>query len=167
MEISYQLSEDDYRQGYKAFLRRTTYSLWRSRIAYAVLFFTLAVALFVSIFGPDRNFPTLALLWGLAAFWTCSLWYSPRYLARKMITGNPSASLPHAVEMSEDGLNFRTSASESRLTWELITGWAEVDRVFALFPSPISFLPIPKRALTHDQQDELRSLLQQKISSRK
>jgi len=94
------------------------------------------------------------------------LWYAPRHVARKMITGSPSASLPYTVEMSEDGLNFRTSASESRLTWDLITGWAEVDRVFALFPSPISFLPIPKRALAHDQQDELRTLLQRKVSHR-
>ena len=70
MEISYQLTEDDYRQGYKAFRRRTTYSLWRTRIAYAAFFLILAVALFVSIFGPDRSFPNLALLWGLVAFWT-------------------------------------------------------------------------------------------------
>ena len=43
--------------------------------------------------------------------------------------------------------------------WSLITGWAVADRVFALFPSPISFLPIPKRAMTQDQQGELRTLL--------
>ena len=167
MEVSYQLTEDDYRQGYKAFRRRTTYSLWLSRISYASFFLILAVALFVSIFGPDRSFPSLALLWGLVAFWTCCLWYAPRRVARKMITGSPSASLPHTVDMSEDGLHFRTSASESRLTWNLITGWAEADRVFALLPSPISFLPIPKWAMTHDQQGELRTLLQQKVSSRK
>lgn len=167
MEISYQLTEDDYRQGFKAFRRRTTYSLWRSRIAFACLFLILAVALLVSIFGPDRSFPNLALLWGLAAFWICCLWYAPRRVARKMITGSPSASLPHTVDMSEDGLHFRTSASESRLMWSLFTGWAEADRVFALFPSPVSFLPIPKRAMTHDQQSELRTLLQQKVPTRK
>jgi len=167
MEISYRLTEDDYRQGFKAFRRRTTYSLWLIRISYAALVLILVVALFVSIFGPDRSFPNLALLWGLVAFWTCCLWYAPRRVARKMITGSPSASLTHTVEMTEGGLHFRTSASDSRLTWNLITGWAEADRVFALFPSPISFLPIPKRAMTHGQQDELRILLQQRVSDRK
>jgi len=167
MEISYQLTEDDYRQGYKAFRRRTKVSLWRTRIAYASFFLILAVALFVSIFGPDRTFPNLALLWGLVAFWTCYLWYAPRGVAKKMITGSPSAALPQTLDVSEGGLYVRTSASESRLTWDLIIGWAEADRVFALFPSPISFLPIPKRAMTTDQQNEMRTILQEKFASRK
>ena len=163
MEISYQLTEDDYRQGYKAFRRRRTFSLWATRIGWALLFVTLAEALYVSISGFDREFPTLALLWGLVAFWTYCLWYAPRYAARKMIKGSPSASLPHTAQMSEDGLYFRTSAGESRLTWNLIIGWVEVERVFALFPSPLTFFPVPKRAMTDQQQDELRSLLKNKI----
>jgi len=116
MEISYQLTEDDYRQGYKAFRRRKTFSLWATRIGWVLLFLTLAEALFVSIFGFDRSFPNLALLWGVVAFWAYCLWYAPRYAARKMIKGSPSASLPHIAGMSEDGLYFRTSAGESRLT---------------------------------------------------
>jgi len=148
MEISYQLTEDDYRQGYKAFRQRTTYSLWRTRMAFASFFLILAVALLISIFGPDKSFPNLALLWVLVALSTWCLWYAPHRVARKMITGSPSASLPYTVNVSEDGLHFRTSASDSRLMWSLITGWAEADRVFALFPSPISFLPIPKRAMS-------------------
>jgi YcxB-like protein len=80
-----------------------------------------------------------------------------------MIKGSPSASLPYTAQMSEDGLYFRTSAGESRLTWNLIIGWVEVERVFALFPSPLTFFPIPKRAMTDQQQDELRSLLKNNI----
>lgn len=80
-----------------------------------------------------------------------------------MIKGSPSASLPHTAQMSDEGLYFRTSAGESRLAWNLIIGWVEVERVFALFPSPLTFFPIPKRALTEQQQDELRSLLKTKI----
>jgi len=167
MEISYQLMEDDYLQGYKAFRRRNTYSLWRTRLLYVIFFLNFALALLLSIVGPPGRFPFLVLLWGFVAFWIYCVWYSPRRLARKMITGSPSASLPHTVDMSEDGLHFRTSASESRLAWNLITDWAEADRVFALLPSPISFLPIPKRAMTHDQQGALRTLLEQKVSSKK
>jgi hypothetical protein len=167
MEISYQLTEDDYRQGYKAFRRRTKFSLWASRFGYVCFFLILATALFVSIFGPDRSFPNLALLWGFVAFWIWCIWYAPRRVARKMISGSPSASLPYTVDLSEDGLYFLSSASESRLTWDLITGWAEADRVFAVFPSPLSFLPIPKRAMTDSQQNELRTLLQNKVSGRK
>jgi hypothetical protein len=167
MEISYQLTEDDYRQGYQAFRRRTTSSQWFIRVAYACLILALAAAIFVSIFGPDRSFPNLALLWGLVTFWTYCLWYVPRRVARKMIAGSPTASLLHTADVSEDGLHFRTPASDSRLTWSAITGWAEADRVFALSPSPVSFFPIPKRAMSNDQQDQLRTLLRQKVSTRK
>lgn len=161
MEIYYQLTEDDYRQGYKAFRRRKAFSRWAAWIGWVLLFLLLGEALFLSIFGIDRNVPTLTMLWVMAAFWTYCLWYGPRYAARKMIKGSPSASLLQTAQLSEDGLYFRTSAGESRLAW--IIGWVEVERVFALFPSPLTFFPIPKRDMTGQQQEELRSLLQKKI----
>jgi hypothetical protein len=163
MEISYQLTEDDYRQGYKAFRRRKTSSLWLNRIRYICLFLVLLTALLESIFGSDRRFPSLALLWGLPAYWGYWLWYAPRHASRKMIKGSPSASLPHTMDISEARIHFRTSVGESRLTWQQFVGWLEVDRVFALFPSPLTFFPIPKRAMSSDQQAELRSILQKKV----
>ena len=48
------------------------------------------------------------------------------------------------------GLSF----DESQLTWNLIIGWVEVERVFALFPSPLTFFPIPKRAMTDQQRED-------------
>lgn len=163
MEISYQLTEDDYRQGYKAFRRRKTSSLWFNRIGYVCLSLVLLTALRESIFGPDKSFPSLALLWGLSAFWGYCLWYAPRYASKKMIKGSPSASLPHTMDISEEGLHARTSVGECRLTWQQFIGWLEVDRVFALFPSPLTFFPIPKRAMSSEQQEELRSILQKKV----
>ena len=165
MEICYQLTEDDFRQGYRAVRRRTRRQLWLNRISYVVLVLVFAMAVLVSTF--DRSLPILTLLWGVTAFGIWSLWYGPRYLAKKMIRGSPSASLPHTLDISERGLYFQTSASESRLAWDLITGWAEADRVFALLPSLATFVPIPKRAMTHEQQIELRTLLQQKVRSKK
>ena len=167
MEISYQLTEDDYRQGFKAFRRRTRYRLWLSRVSYVCLVFIGALAVFVPIFGLDRSVPNLLLLWGTAAFGIWCLWYAPRYLAKKMMRGSPGASLPQTLDISDDGLYFRTSSGESRLAWDLFIGWAEADRVFVLLPSPVTFIPIPKRAMVNDQQLDLRTLLRQKIPSGK
>jgi len=164
MEISYQLTEDDYRQGYKAFRRRKAFSLWNARTGWVVLsFLALAESIFVSISGFAKGFPSLLLFWGWVAFWAYCMWYAPRYAARKMIKGSPSASLPHTAQISEDGLYFRTSADESRMAWNLIIGWVEVERVFALFPSPLTFFTIPKRAMTNQQEDELRSFLKNNV----
>jgi YcxB-like protein len=163
MEITYQLTEDDYRQGYKAYKRRTKFSLWISHLSYLVFVLVLAVTLFVLIVGPDRSFSTLFPLLFFVAFWMWCIWYAPYRVARKMIKGSPGAALPHTAEFSADGLHFRTTAGESRLNWNLFTGWSEADRVFALFPSPVTFVPIPKRAMTAAQQEELRSLMRSKL----
>lgn len=166
VEISYHLTVDDYRQGYKAFRRRTTFSRLAYYFAYACFFLIVASALLLSFAGRDKSFRNLFPLWAAAAFCGYVLWYCPYRVASKMIKGSPSAALPHTVDVSDSGLYVRTSASEARLSWDLIIGWAEVERVFALFPSPIMFLPVPKRAMTGEQQDEFRALLRNKVRRR-
>jgi len=161
VEISYQLTTDDYRQGFKAFRRRTPFSRWTYRLSYVCFFLILVVALLLS-FSRDKT-SNLFPLWAMVAFWAWFLWYCPYRVANKMIKGSPNAALPHTVDISESGLYSRSAAAETRFTWQLIIGWAEVERVFALFPSPISFFPLPKRAMTEDEQNELRTLFQSKI----
>ena len=90
MEISYQLTEDDYRQGYKAFQvdeRNTLFGL--AVLVTLFSFVILAIAVYVSIFGPDRSFPNMALLWGLVAFWGLLQMVCPSPHGQKMITGSP------------------------------------------------------------------------------
>jgi hypothetical protein len=121
------------------------------------------MVLFVLVVGPDRSFSTLFPLLFFVVFWMWCIWYAPYRVAKKMIQGSPGAALPHTAEFSDDGLRFRTAAGESRLSWNLFMGWSEVARVFALLPSPVTFVPIPKRAMTPGQQEELRSLLRSNV----
>ena len=76
-----------------------------------------------------------------------------------------SASLPHTLNASDSGLESRSSVAESKFTWDLIVGWEEVERVFSLFPSAVSFFPVPKRSMTDSQQNEFRTLLQLKVQA--
>jgi hypothetical protein len=163
VEISYQLTEDDYRQGYKAFRRRTAFSRWSIRIGRACFVLLLASAVLLSLRGPNKSFSNLFPLWGLLAFWAWIIWGCPYYIARKMMKGSRNASLPHTLIVSDNGLSSRSSMSESKVTWDLLVGWVEVERVFSLFPSAVSYYPIPKRAMTDSQQNEFRILLQTKI----
>ncbi len=163
MEISYQLTADDYRQGFKAFRRRTTFARLSNIFGYVCFFVVLAAALLLSILGPDHTTANLFPLWVLAAFWAWYLWYCPYHVAKKLLKGSPAAAVPHTLEISDSGVHSRSPISESRFSWDLIVGWAEAERVFALFPSPISFIPIAKRAMSEQQQNELRSLLASKF----
>lgn len=164
MEISYQLTEDDYRQGYKGFRRRTAFSRWSIRIGRVCFVVLLAPAVLLSFRGPDKTFSNLFPLWGLLAFWAWIIWGCPYYIARKMMMkSSRSASLPHTFNVSDSGLASRSSVAESKFTWDLIVGWVEVERVFSLFPSAVSFYPVPKRSMTDSQQNEFRTLLQTKV----
>jgi hypothetical protein len=70
VEISYQLTTDDYRQGFKAFRKRTTYSLWMNRFAKACFVVVVAAALLISVFARRVSNPLP--LYGIAFFWA---WY--------------------------------------------------------------------------------------------
>jgi hypothetical protein len=165
VEISYQLTEDDYRQGYKGFRNRTAISRWSIRIGRAFFVLLLASAFLLSFRGRDKSFSNLFPLWGLLAFWAWTIWGCPYYIARKMMKGSRNAPLPRILNVSDSGLYDRTSNAESKFTWDLIVGWVEVERVFSLFLSPISYYPVPKRAMTDSQQHEFRTLLRAKIST--
>jgi len=167
VEISYILTRDDYVEGFRAFRARTAYSRWVNRISRVCFVLLLALALFLSFIGHDKSFHNLFPLWALLALWVYILWGCPYYVAHKMMKGRPSAPLVHTLDISESGLSSRTSVSESRLTWDVFVGWEEVEGVFSLFPSPISYYPVPKRAMTSDQMDEFRALLRAKLSPRK
>ena len=165
MEISFQVTADDYRQAYNGYRKRTAFSRWAYRVYYVLFAIVFAMALILSFFGPDKSFSYLFPLWAIAAFWAYVLWYCPYYVARKMTKGSRVTTLPKTVEITDAGIYSRSSAAESRLAWETIIGWVEVERVFALFLTPISFFPIPKRAMTEDQQNEFRTLLRSKVKS--
>jgi hypothetical protein len=165
LEISYQLTTEDYRRGFEAFRRRTSYSRWLNRFSTGCFVVTLVALLLLLVSGARLS--SLLLLAGLVGFWAWYLWYCPHSIANKMIKGSPGASMPRTLEISESGIYVRTAAAESRFTWELIVGWSEVESVFALFPSPISFIPVPKRAMTADQQKEFRSLLLRTLPTQK
>lgn len=105
-------------------------------------------------------------LWAFIGFYAFLLWYGPYHTASKMMK-SPGAKLQRVVAISEEGIYSRTSASESRLAWEVFVGWAEAERVFVLLPNAVSFFPVPKRAMTDDQQRELRDLLRAKLTRTK
>jgi hypothetical protein len=121
--------------------------------------------LLTTFFAPNRilsNLFTFFPLWLLAALWAYVLWYDPYSLSRKIIRG--PTSLARTVEITEEGIHSRSTSTDSRLTWEAIIDWAEVERVFTLFVTSVSFFPIPKRAMTEEQQNEFRALLKARVA---
>lgn len=75
----------------------------------------------------------------------------------------PSSKVLITLDASDAGLHFLSAVEDSKVSWSAFVRWAEGDGVFALFLSPNASIPIPKRALTAEQQAEFREILGRNI----
>ena len=69
------------------------------------------------------------------------------------------------MTITDEGFHVRNAQGESKYLWPSIIGWHDGKRLFTLFMSPISFFPVPKRAMTDAQQEDFRSLLRQHVKT--
>ncbi len=73
--------------------------------------------------------------------------------------------LLQALDLDAAGLRLVTTAGTSRSSWQVYSKFAEDAASFVLYiQGNLSFLPIPKNELTMTQIDELRSLLDARLS---
>jgi len=89
----------------------------------------------------------------------------PRLTARRIAKGIPGAGQPRTMTVSDEGVHVRSNQNESRWAWTSMVGWNAGKQVFTVFVSPISFFPVPKRAMTDAQQEGFRSLLKQHVKA--
>ena len=158
MELNFQLTADDYRQAFYAHRARSLATRWFWRLSYVVLAFILAAPFFKTNRELKDILPPLVL----AAGFLFIIVYLPHRVGKKMLAGKGMAS-PRIVEISDDGIHSRTDVSDSTLRWDSIANWIENRRVFVLYLSPVSFFPIPKRAMSAVQEDDLRALLRRHV----
>ncbi|UWZ83506.1 YcxB family protein [Occallatibacter riparius] len=69
------------------------------------------------------------------------------------------------LEISDDLIRTHTNNSKSEVHWSAIRSFAEDQNMFLLYLAPAKFLPIPKRACTAAQIDELRVLFTQRVGT--
>lgn len=69
--------------------------------------------------------------------------------------------------ITDSGMHIRSPHYDSQVGWSTYIGWAENASVFALFPQPRIYVPIPKRALTAEQLDEFREILHRNVGETK
>ncbi len=161
VQLSYQLTAEDYRHAFDAFRNRNKRVRLRKRILTVICLLGLLMAMATTILIPEK--PASPVVLGLIClYWVYCQWYAPYVIARKMMA-SPDARSARTVDANDRGLYDHTDVSDARLDWSMFVGWSENDRVFTLLPSEVSFLPVPKRAMTPVQQDEFRALLRQHI----
>ncbi|MFZ0298135.1 MAG: YcxB family protein [Candidatus Sulfotelmatobacter sp.] len=164
MEVTFQLTADDFRHGMMAWRTGSRWHRWS-------YWFGFAVAVPIIIFGVTLlvEYPHSEIkqdswiMLGGSALWLAFIWALPRLSARMQFRRMPSAQDPMTVAISDSGLRVQSRHGDSQVAWSAYMGWAEEKSVFVLFPQPRIYLPIPKRAFTEQQQAELRETLRRNI----
>lgn len=166
VEVTYQLTVDDFRQAMKAYRKKNVLLRWGFRFGVAFVGLVIGSGVAFLVLAPHSNaFQNLFPLIALCILWLFMLWVSPYLSARSQFRGSPSAKAPTTLEASESGLYFRSQVFDSKLAWPAFAGSVEEKTVFAVFTNPRIFIPIPKRAFSSDQLITFRDMLREKIRS--
>ncbi len=167
MEITYQLTIDDFHRALKAQRLQNWITRWVFRFGVVFVVFVILLGVAALMVAPGRvPAQTLTPIFALGALWLALLWVTPYLWARSQLRGSPSARSAITMNISEDGVHMRSQYVDSRFGWPTFVRCVEEERVFALFTSPKSAIPIPKRAFDKDQLEEFRELVRRKILPR-
>jgi hypothetical protein len=165
MEVSYQLTEVDYRRGLTAWRTSSAWRRWIYRLGIVAM-----AALIVGSAGLMIWNPKLRQVWwpvlGLGVLWLVLIWIGPRLQARVQFRRMPSAQDPMTVIVTDSGMQIRSPHYDSQVNWSTYIGWAEEESVFVVFPQPRIYIPLPKRAFTVDQVGEFREILRRNVGSK-
>jgi YcxB-like protein len=165
IEITYQLTIDEYYRGLRTV--RTKAYVWGVRLIIACAIASIVVELALLVFDKQgRAFSNLLPLAAISVLYLavfCVLPLVTRSTLRKQMKGTPAALVPLTLRVSDSGLQFHSQYSDSTIAWSSFVRWVETESVFTIFPAPKLCHVVPKRAFSSDELNGFRELLRQKI----
>jgi hypothetical protein len=168
MEITYELTKQDFTEAYFAHRNRTAFSKWSRRVFIWILGL-LATLVFVGfLIKPSvqaaRN---LAPFFALVPMWIAILWLLPRWSMGRQFTRQPGAHGPRTLMLDASGAHWRWDGGSSDVEWKNYIRSVEGKNQILFYTSPACFNILPKRGLAPEQLAAVRSLLQENIQTRK
>jgi hypothetical protein len=169
MEIRYTLTIPEFKEAYGVMWRQASlrhrlnywYFTWLGLLM--GLWILLMSVLLYSVPNPNRPFVLLLVVAALIGI--SSPWRYRRLIKRNYKMQNLGTEL--AVSMNSEGITV-TRANRDAVTrygWTAIERHFESKNMFVLFPTRLQFVPIPKRAMTAEQQAEFRALVAAHVSN--
>ena len=152
MTFSYQITRRDFVDACVAMGRKTywfLFGLW----SVLVVFSTWLNGADVLYGSASRRLTALVPLVICGVFFLLIAWWSPRYRARRMILREVTWTV------GDEGVHLTSDVSSADLRWEAFLKYRETPKGFLLFVQRGMAQFIPKRVLTGDQTDDLRTLL--------
>jgi hypothetical protein len=163
MEIRCTLTIKDYSAGNSLMLRNSGFGrrlgYWQATWLGPLMGVWLFCVGFVLIYPKlaDPWMAAVVFVVGLVAF-SAPLRYR-RLLRKRFAMQKLDTEL--LVTASSAGIEVKRESrdAETRYGWSAIEKQMETEELFVLFPNMVQFLPIPKRVMTPEQQQEFRGLI--------
>lgn len=164
MQVTYQLTQEDFYQGHLGWRSRRKWQQWVRWIAYFVVACSSLISLFLLVVDRSAETTPFAVFSVvLGVLWFAYMLLAPRLSTRRQFRNYPLAQSQITLHTSEQGLAFHNPHAESRIAWSAYVGWGEAKSVFVIMPQPRAYVAIPKRAFTAEQLSEFRELLRRNI----
>jgi YcxB-like protein len=163
IEIRYTITPAEYQEANSLLMknsglrRKLTYSFvtWLGPLLGALM---VASAVIVSTWAePDYTSGFVLLVCGL--YFLSLPWLCRRMMRRRHRMQRLSTEI--ILTAGNEGIQIQRAngEAETRYRWPAFQKQVESQAMFVLFPNMLVFLPIPKRAMTSEQQQELRALI--------
>ena len=78
---------------------------------------------------------------------------------KKIFAQQKELHLPFKIQISETGVYFENSLSQTTRPWNMFTKWKEDQKIMVLYHSDLMFSMLPKRLLTTEIIDFVREQL--------
>jgi hypothetical protein len=164
MQISYELTQNDFTESYSVHRNRKTWLKWARKIFIRIAVLFAAVILFGFLIKPSvQQAKGLAPLFVLIAMWIGVLWLLPRWMMRRQFLGQPGAHGPRSLTLDATGAHWRWNGGSSDVDWKNYIRWTEGKNQILFYTSPACFNILPKRAIAAEQLNAIRSMLTQNI----
>lgn len=162
MEIRFTLTAEEFREGYGLMLRNSTFqyrlSYWfRSWLGPVIGLWILGCSLV--ILAGNGSFALVLILWVAGAVALVAPLRFRATLRKLFRLQNLHQEIAVAVDAGGVVIKRVTRDADTRYGWAAIERSRESKRLIVLLPSKVQFIPIPKRAMTPAQTDELRGLI--------
>lgn len=161
--IEYQLTVEDVRRALKLFM--SAKRSWRILKALAGVATGIAVTLWLVLFFKFRyesaaNINPLVIMFGFLWVYLMS---APHLFGRKRLRETPGLQGPMKLSFSEEGVQFDSDTFTCQSKWGNYVGWTDSVDLFLLYPNPLSFYPIPKRAFDPEQLKTFATILATRV----
>jgi hypothetical protein len=167
VQITYQLTPDDFYQGCIAWRNRRKWRQWLRWVAYFIVGIATLISLVVLFFAHSSQTNSIGpfgVIFGVG--WFAYMLLAPRFSSRRQFRNNPTVQSQVSLDVSEQGLETHNAHADTKVAWTAFVDWGEVSSVFIVMPQPRVYIAIPKRAFNERQLEEFREILRRNVGKK-